>query len=393
MKIALVSDSWHPCGVREVMLVCIKCIKLLLGSVRLIGARYSSSDEKNGAWLSSVSTGGTGYRLGFVLTRKDYLKVRDILHEADLIVHHALSTTALFVIYLGKRMGKKLIFHAHTQADEYVRSMFHPVISKLISPVGVPVFNLWVKHCCKSSDLVIVPTDYFAEMMQKRLALKVKPTVWTAPLNLPENFPRFGLDYLYNRGDRKIPKDYLLLLYIGRIGGEKRIKKLLAVFAALRKRNPRVGLMLIGQGNIRKFRSLADKLPNNSGSLVSFTDRLNHEEVLGLTSTAAENGNAIGITLSNTETQGMGIFEQMYMGLPVAAPRNTCFDATVSACDGGILLNEDTDSCANQLSLLINDKPRRIAQGQKGKAYIRENYSEEKQFEELAQIYRTVLAG
>lgn len=59
-----------------------------------------------------------------------------------------------------KRMGKKVIFHAHSTEEDFRNSF------KLSNAVS-PLFKQWLKGCYGSADLLITPTEYSKRLLEK----------------------------------------------------------------------------------------------------------------------------------------------------------------------------------------------------------------------------------
>ncbi len=59
----------------------------------------------------------------------------------------------------AKKMGKKVIFHAHSTEEDFRNSF-------LFSNQVAPAFKLWLKKCYSSADLVITPTPYSKRLLE-----------------------------------------------------------------------------------------------------------------------------------------------------------------------------------------------------------------------------------
>jgi glycosyltransferase involved in cell wall biosynthesis len=217
-------------------------------------------------------------------------------------------------------------------------------------------------------------------MLQKRLYLGEKPTVWTAPLNMPRRIKKYPLKWLYKGGDRKIPLDKQVLLCNGRIGKEKGTDELLELFGLMYAMGFRVALIFIGGGNISKYRKIADALPNDAGKYVSFFGSLPHDRLLALTLAGGPKriGKVVGISLSMTETQGLVIHEMWWLALAVAVMADTCFSDDIDRGGGGVLLKGSLAEQARMLISFLSDSKRLREYGVKGQQYVREYLSAEK---------------
>ena len=382
LKVGQVSESFHSCGVLEVIL---GIISHLLGTdISLLGPQCPRTKDLPGIFIPSVKLPGKReYYCTFPMAIVFLGRIKKFLASVDIAVLHSLSFLTLFTMLVARLMRNrpKIIYHAHTQNDEYIRSMlgWFPPLAFL----ATEFVNFLEKYfLCNPADLVLVPSEKMTELIQKRLNLKVRPTVWSAPFEIPENLPEAGIDFAGKP----------TLIYVGRLGEEKRISRLLKVFGVMYNRMPFLHLILIGGGDIAKYRKIASKLPKGAGKEVEFLGNIPHLMVLAICKKATdENTRAIGISDSDTEAQGLGIYEQMSVGLTVAIPCQTCWEKDILASEGGVLLTGDPEKDADLLFKLLYDDKTRIIAGNKAKEYIAMHYSCDVKYKELAQIYERVI--
>lgn len=389
VKITLVSDSWYPCGVLEVLLICIGFIeKEGWPTPVLTGAKYDEFNQPaQGIWLESYpAPKNRGYRCSKIYENESLSKLTEAIRQADVVHIHSFSTLAIPAILIARKLKKKIILHLHTQVDEYLKAILGKCSVALI-----PFINLLVQLCCNKVDLVVTPSEYFAEMLTKRLKLKVKPSVWSAPIIIPENLPEVDLNLLYLEGDRIIPQDRSLLVYVGRIGEEKNIEDLLQLFKGITETGVKTGLVLIGDGEIKRFRQIANEILDKDSIYVSFLGRRPRQEILALNLLASENNKTkeekvVGITDSLTETQGLGLLEQMACGLAVIAPKDTCMSYDIIQSRGGVVFSPDHPEL-EEISSLFADRETLTEMGERNSAYMAEHYSANQKQKELVALY------
>lgn len=398
MRVAVFTDSLHPCGVREVVLILVRALRNAGWLLTFCGAAYPGEQANEFEtlachWLKSVCISKTGMRISLFFLPTVALAIGSTVWSADLIIIESNSLTGAWAILwtwvfnlvspITRQPRKKILFHAHTQADEYVRHFL------LIGRLLAGFVNLALRYILNRVDECICPTEFFAEMLKKRLHLRKKPLVWTSPLNIPKKLRKRQLKSLYRGGDRKIPLGWKILLCNGRIGKEKGTEELLAVFGLMYAMGWRGGLVFIGGGNVRKYRRMADALPNGAGRYVSFFGKVSHRRLLELTAAGSDKERAekvLGVSLSCTDTQGLTIHEQWWLAISVAVLGYTCFSDDIERCGGGAVLPSARKECAQALIDYVEDTTRRREHGRKGQAYILNTLCDENCTKNLVQI-------
>ncbi|HHX77016.1 MAG TPA: glycosyltransferase family 4 protein [Firmicutes bacterium] len=244
---------------------------------------------------------------------------------------------------LGKRVAKKhhlpLVFTYHTLYDKYTHYL--PVLQEpskqLVKKMSIDFAN--------SCDLVVTPT---LAIKNHLFASGVKATVVNIPtgLNLAE-FRSGDPDWLRERYN--IPKENLILLYVGRLGKEKNIEFLFDCFNSVLKNNPRLTLALVGDGPLEeKIKSLISELKIESN--VILTGLLDKEDVIH-----CYTGADIFVFASVTETQGLVLVEAKAAGTPAVAVAAFGAKEMVKHGEDGFLSTMDKEQYTRYLRLLVNN--------------------------------------
>jgi 1,2-diacylglycerol 3-alpha-glucosyltransferase len=135
------------------------------------------------------------------------------------------------------------------------------------------------------------------------------------------------------RRDRRralgIPEDHIVLLNLGRLGTEKNLSELVEMFAAALSQNPKLTMLIVGDGPARKeLEELSEKL--GISDHVIFTGMVDPSEVhkyyqLG----------DIFVSASTSETQGLTYIEAAANGLPLLCRKDPCLDGVLlDGCNG-----------------------------------------------------------
>jgi len=432
-KVLFVTDSMHICGVREVVLGMIRTFKEAGKDISFIGARYKSESapEFEGVkayWLQSspLLISKVGIRMASVLLPWVLIRIIKEVIKADMILIESNSATGMTAIMVAKiynliaaclhRPRKSVRFHAHTPADEYIKNLapltlicgwtkirVSPILSmvKLFDRCGAR-FLCWAANSVirgfinLTNEEPLVPTEFFAEWLArscngKYFKLRKSPKVYRAPLNIPEHIKEYSIEELYSRQGKytkKIPLGHCILFYIGRVSDEKGIRELLRFFGLLYALDQKIGLVIIGGGDIAKYRKVADSLPNSAGELVSFFGQVSHDESMALNHAGSKHdrNEAVAITGSGSDTQGIAIFEQWFNYHAVIALANTCFSLDIDNCSGGVIVTDDFEESSHRVVEFMNDSQKKRWCGENGREYIENLLDPEKCGRELIQI-------
>ena len=84
----------------------------------------------------------------------------DVNDEYDIVHINTIFPESLMLAKKSKKRGKKVIFHAHSTEEDFRNSF------KLSNAVS-PLFKQWLKSCYGSADLLITPTEYSKQLLEK----------------------------------------------------------------------------------------------------------------------------------------------------------------------------------------------------------------------------------
>lgn len=282
--------------------------------------------------------------------------------------------------YLGSRCAKRhqlpLVFTYHTLYDQYTHYMpfLRNTSKQFMKNLGVDFSN--------KCDLVITPTNAVKKYLTDNGV--------TAPIcNIPTglNMSEFEhMDKEWLRECYKIPKDHVVLLFVGRLGKEKNIDFLIRCFHRVLKQLPKISLVLVGSGpEEQSLRSLSNRL--GIGDRLIFTGLQEKRNVINCYA-----GADIFVFPSVTETQGIVLLEAKAAGLPAVAI--SAFGAAEMIKDGedGFLSPHDEGTFTEYLLTLIKDQELREEMSRKAFSNIN-FYSAEYTTELLIEEYTNLVSG
>ncbi len=295
----------------------------------------------------------------------------DLVHiQTPFLAHYA-------GIKLARELGIPCVETYHTFFEEY---LYHyvPLLPKFFTKGITRRFS---RSQCNAVNAVIVPSTAMRNVLQKygcESPIHISPT----GIQLEKFDNGNGLRFRQQHG---IAPDRPLLVHIGRVAHEKNIGFLLEVTARLKTTCPEILFLICGEGPAQKpLQQQAQRmgLENN----VMFVGYLNRETELLDCYCAAD----IFVFASRTETQGLVLLEAMALGTPVVSTAVMGTIDIVKPQQGALEAEEDVADFAAKVTLLLNDKPRRLQMGEEGRAFA-QTWGAPATARRLATIYQSML--
>lgn len=112
--------------------------------------------------MDAVAKSGVGRAIVHQQKALDLVNVNYTLDpndDYDIIHINTIFPESLMIGKKAKRMGKKVIFHAHSTEEDFKNSF-------LFSNQVAPIFKQWLKTCYSSADLVLTPTPYSKRLLE-----------------------------------------------------------------------------------------------------------------------------------------------------------------------------------------------------------------------------------
>lgn len=215
------------------------------------------------------------------------------------VVHTMHPFVAGYVAHAwARRLGVPLVFTAHTQYHAYVH--YAP------TPAGITAWatKRHVAAFARAADVVLVPGDAIVDVLRSYGfggAIERMPN----PVDLGRHAGSLDPEL---RARFDVPLDAPLLLYVGRMAPEKGLARLLDAVAAARRTEPRLHLMMVGDGPSRATLAARDE------ANVHWVGPVDHREVANYVRTAN-----LFVSASTTEVQPMTFLEALAGGTSVVA--------------------------------------------------------------------------
>lgn len=248
---------------------------------------------------------------------------------------------------LGKMVGKALripVIHTyHTQYEDYVRYIAN---GKLIRPSMVKYI---VRGFLNDLDGVICPSRIALNLLDG-YSVKIPKRIIPTGIDLKE-YERPDIsqeDIVKLREKWAIASDETVLLSLSRVSYEKNIQALLANMPKILSKNPKVKLLIVGDGPyLEELKEQAQDLAVMDN--VIFTGMVSHNET-ALYYKAAD----FFISASTSETQGLTYAESLASGKPIIAQSNPYLDDLITDKMFGTLYQTESDLADAVLNAIVS---------------------------------------
>lgn len=248
---------------------------------------------------------------------------------------------------LGKMVGKALripVIHTyHTQYEDYVRYIAN---GKLIRPSMVKYI---VRGFLNDLDGVICPSRIALNLLDG-YSVKIPKRIIPTGIDLRE-YERPDIsqeDIAELREKWAIASDETVLLSLSRVSYEKNIQALLANMPKILSNNPKVKLLIVGDGPyLEELKEQAQDLAVMDN--VIFTGMVSHNET-ALYYKAAD----FFISASTSETQGLTYAESLASGKPIIAQSNPYLDDLITDKMFGTLYQTESDLADAVLNAIVS---------------------------------------
>jgi phosphatidylinositol alpha 1,6-mannosyltransferase len=269
----------------------------------------------------------------------------------------------------ARLLGIPLVGSYHTELGPYA---LHLTRDLLVAQV----VDFWVDWFYRQCRVVLAPTQAAAAALEAR-GLARDVAVWGRGVDTELFTPVRRDETLCTRllagGDA-------LLLSVGRISDEKRLRILLDAFGLVRDRDPGVRLAVVGEGPARAA------LEQSAPAGVSFLGELRGESLADVYAAAD-----VFCFPSTTDTFGQVLLEAAASGLPVVAAATPGARELVRDGSTGLLFApDDAGALARALGSLVADEARRRSYGAAARAAAR-GRTWQRSYDELRSAYRRAL--
>jgi 1,2-diacylglycerol 3-alpha-glucosyltransferase len=353
------------------------------GSAQPTGGGAAGPDPQM-AWLPSYQgppPAPPDYRMPWPVPSGALARVRaarpDVVHAQSPFV------SGLMARRVARAVGAPLVFTHHTRFADY-RHYLGPFAAP-----GSALMEAYLGAFRAGCAAVVAPADDLAAEIEAAVASRRegrRPIVRTIPTGIDVEALR-GLAPADPRRIAGWPSDAIVAVSVGRLAREKSTDVLLDAFAGAARSDPRLRLVLVGDGPLR--REIERRLAGGTlGDRVLLTGRLPRLEALSVAA-----GCDLFAFASRTETQGLVLAEALAVGLPVVTLDGPGVRSSVrEGVDGVVVPRSPGRSAAllaEALRSLAADSDRRATLARSARdGAVR--FAAESRIEEMVALYRSL---
>ncbi len=372
LRVVVVAESYLPylSGVTVSTEVLVKGLGARGNSVLLVAPRPQAGAEvgTTGAigpdpeivWLPSYQLPRPvpkDYRMPWPTSGERALR-KALAFEPDVIHTQSPFVAGLFARRVARRAGVPLVWTQHTRYTDYRHYL------SAFASVGGVVMARYLDRFALSCDAVIAPSTDLAADVRGRLGERAKPLVRAVPTGIDAK-RLVELEPTDQRTRHGWPADSVVAVTAGRLAPEKSVETVLEGFALARSEEPRLRMVVIGDGPSARGLQERAEAPDLRGHVVFLGQRPRLETL------AAVKGCDVFLFASQTETQGLVLVESLACGVPVVAVAAPGVgDSITDGVDGHIVeerpSSERSSALARALVALARDPERRRAMGLAG---------------------------
>lgn len=185
----------------------------------------------------------------------------------------------------------------------------------------------------------------------------------------------------------KISKDKKIVLFLSRLDWTKGLDTLIPAFAEVAKNRNDVVLVIAGGDDEGYKKNLKSQISN-----LKIEDRVIFTGLLtGSDKIAAFQDSDVFVLPSYSESFGMAVVEAMYFGLPTVITNGVAIAENIFESNAGIVVEKNEKLVSEAILKILNDESFAKKLGEKGAAFVREEYSPEIIAEEFIRAYNEII--
>ena len=251
--------------------------------------------------------------------------IQDIIDWKPDVVHSQCEFFSYqFAARISKITGAPIVHTYHTLYEQYVTSYLIP--SRRFSDAMVKFLS---RKRLKKVSTLIAPTQKVENTLQG-YGMKSHIEIIPSGISLEQHQQRMDPQVrLEKRRSLGLKDDDLVLLNLGRLGGEKNLNELIELFAEARTENENLKFLIVGDGPARES---LEKLARELGvkEHVIFTGMVSPSEVQDYYQLGD-----VFVSASTSETQGLTYIEAAANGLPLLCRQDDCLADVLQEGENG----------------------------------------------------------
>jgi 1,2-diacylglycerol 3-alpha-glucosyltransferase len=278
------------------------------------------------------------------------------------------------VLAQARRSGVPVVITNHVMPENLTMNLpgrFEPYVSRRVQRVTAGFIN--------KTDYLVAPTKTALGLFGHDITIPSQAITngLDTKLYSPGAIDEIGLKRL------RISDSDRILLYTGRLDGEKRVDILVRAFARVKEVVDGVQLVIVGTGLLdRNLQRLAERL--GIGGSVIFTGRITDTEKINLLRAAA-----VFVMPSPAELQCISALEALACGVPVVGANQAALCELVNVGKNGYLFSyPDANDCALAITKLLNHPLPEATLEIYGRQWVLKNHDQAITLEQYRDVYQ-----
>lgn len=311
----------------------------------IVFAPYIPGHKDNKAFqvVRVPSLGFGRSRIGIPIVQRGLLeKIRDL--HLDIIHIQGPYFTGFLGIGIAQSLKIRVVMTYHTDIVQTLLLILGPW--KWVVGFWVKMLALWaVRRCVSSCDFIFAPSNYVLRRLRRYGAADDKISVLPTAVKIPS--AKLSRDEARRKLNLLLDKE--ILLYVGRLSGEKNLEMLLRAFRLVVSKRKSALLVIVGAGPLRKkLAYLAQKFGIRKN--VIFIGEIPRLEVNDYYCVAN-----LFVHPSRIETQGLVVSEAAALGTPAVVINAGGVVEYMTNLRAGFATTPDPERFAEAILSLLND--------------------------------------
>ena len=283
-----------------------------------------------------------------------------------------------FASRISKITGAPIVHTYHTLYEQYMTSYLIP--SKRLGDYLVKMLS---RRRLKRVSTLVAPTQKVENTLQG-YGMETPISVVPSGISLEQHFRRLPEEERsHRRRELGIGEDDLVLINLGRLGGEKNLGELLEFFAEARKKNDTLKFLIVGDGPARETLQKQAKALDIADAVI-FTGMVPPSEV--------QNYYQLGdvfVSASTSETQGLTYIEAAANGLPLLCRQDDCLADVLEEGENGYEYTS-AEEFLEAIDTMMDDREWRAAAARRSEE-IAASFDKKAFGEAIENVYESVL--
>ncbi len=319
-----------------------------------------------------------GSKQGFGAALVNHKKVINFLkeHKVELIHSHTEFMIGLAAKKAAKKLGIPRISTTHTMWEMYHN--YSPLL-------GIkPLWRTYFRYYMKGTSVIVAPSvkaKKYDNLVVPEIPVQIIPNGIDMAKFKQKPMTKEELHDL--RARYHLTPEDKILIFVGRIGPEKRVAELYQAMVPVMKKHPHVKMVFVGDGPAHE--ELQQKA-NQMGlaNQTVFTGFVDWKEVYRLYSIAN-----LFVTASLSEVHPMTLIEAAICGVPSIARRDDSYLDLIEEGKNGYMANTDEEMTELVENLLLDEK--KLKAFSEEALRISQKFSAENHVARMEKLYKKVI--